>query len=420
MHSKHLSRGSFSVAILLTLAMMGCVKSPIESPETKPSFGLQLTGPDSVETYDIVGFQLKRSDSLSFSSYLWDFGDGSAPYRSYNLTQWHRFEAEGNFRLTVIRADQSGNQTDSTSLLITVRNNSELLLTQNPLDSDLAVYRFSFVGAAPKGAKFNWHFTDISGEVKTDTQTVVHRFRFAGSHAVTLSIFDSTGVYLRTLKRVLEIPASAYEHIFQISIQQYDAPTYTQYALRVSTVPAAKPWEKFVWSIDHDALIFTGSEIGTGMPFSGEHSVNVLLVDQATGVKIASKEISRNMKGNPNYYIRDFYYARLVIDNLPDTACSTRWEFDDLVRWNDDASPQYGVHAIMDTTGTLRNYTNDVFEVLVPKAPTKIFSDSLRYEWKGPEIKNIRFTGRKGTCRLNLDNIKISENSPRISLTFHP
>jgi PKD repeat protein len=75
-------------------------------------------GTTYARTKDNIGFAVDIQGGISPFSYQWDFGDAA---KSVEASPWHKYNASGNYRVSVTVTDDKGNKAvDSRSNYITI------------------------------------------------------------------------------------------------------------------------------------------------------------------------------------------------------------------------------------------------------------------------------------------------------------
>ncbi|MFN7160395.1 MAG: PKD domain-containing protein [Candidatus Gracilibacteria bacterium] len=135
----------------------------------------------------------------SIGSYVWDFGDGTAPQiTGAQIT--HEFQSPGNYivKLTVRTTD--GTKTETTQAISVLEEQLLPIFTVSP-ESGQAPVTMTFDGSLSKGKiiSYRWDFGDgtAANEVKP-----VHRYNKAGNYDVTLRVQDKNGNVQMTKKSV--------------------------------------------------------------------------------------------------------------------------------------------------------------------------------------------------------------------------
>jgi len=167
--------------------------------------GVDSSVVDSVVVNNNVPFQGNPSISLSpelgcpaeqfyfyayggFSSYLWDFGDGTTDTNNY---EYHQYSSVGNYIVTLTVTDACGN--DST-IKDTVTVTNDVPFSGNPniyLTPDLGCPGTVFSMSSNSGFEsYHWNFGD--GNSNAD-RSADHVYNAPGKYQITLTVTDECG-----------------------------------------------------------------------------------------------------------------------------------------------------------------------------------------------------------------------------------
>lgn len=135
----------------------------------------------------------------SIGSYVWDFGDGTAPQiTGAQIT--HEFQSPGNYivKLTVRTTD--GTKAETTQAISVLEEQLLPIFTVSP-ETGQAPISLTFDGSLSKGKiiSYRWDFGDgtTANEVKP-----VHRYNKGGNYDVTLRVQDKNGNVQMTKKSI--------------------------------------------------------------------------------------------------------------------------------------------------------------------------------------------------------------------------
>lgn len=176
-------------AVKIALELSGVISSVRSSINGIPR---DTTGciPLTVDFEDTIGLG---------TSYVWDFGDGSAPVTTPTATISHTYNSVGNYRVMLVSIDPSKcNTSDTSYVTIRARDNKAILgltATKLPPCSSL-VYQFNNTSVPPAGftfgpASFTWNFGDGSDPIVSNAATLTHPFPAAGVYRVVLTLNDT-------------------------------------------------------------------------------------------------------------------------------------------------------------------------------------------------------------------------------------
>ncbi|MEP6513075.1 MAG: PKD domain-containing protein [Parafilimonas sp.] len=132
-------------------------------------------------------------------SYIWNFGDGSAPVTTTIPTISHTYVAVGDYRVMLVAVDSSTcNISDTSYVTIRARDNKALLsFTQTKLlPCDSLNYQFNNTSVAPIGFpfglnSFTWNFGD-GATLVSNASSVFHTYAAPGTYNIRLYLTDTT------------------------------------------------------------------------------------------------------------------------------------------------------------------------------------------------------------------------------------
>jgi PKD repeat protein len=135
----------------------------------------------------------KSTDDKGIANYKWVFGDGK---QSSGRVVTHTYTRAGNFRPTLTVTDSENLSSEAWQFLGIDASQSPIVqFTISPSQGDLnTLFQFDASGTRDPDGKiksYSWAFGD--GTAGTGI-TVNHKFKFAGTHPVTLSVTDNSGV----------------------------------------------------------------------------------------------------------------------------------------------------------------------------------------------------------------------------------
>jgi PKD repeat protein len=135
----------------------------------------------------------KSTDDKGIANYKWVFGDGK---QDTGRVVTHTYARAGNFRPTLIVTDSENLSSEAWQFLDIDASQSPIVhFTISPSQGDLnTLFQFDASGTRdPDGRikSYSWAFGD--GTAGTG-MIVNHKFKFAGTHPVTLNVTDNSGV----------------------------------------------------------------------------------------------------------------------------------------------------------------------------------------------------------------------------------
>ena len=161
---------------------------------------IEGTAPLSVK-FDASGSTYQNG---TITSYRWDFGDGTNQ-KLGDASITHKYSAIGTYTasVTVIGSD---NTTDTTELLITVREIALSACFDTPFDSGQAPLETSFDPGCSTGtiANYFWDFGD--GNTSTSVKPI-HTFEMPGEYPVLLEVTDSENT-VSQFEQTIEVTAT--------------------------------------------------------------------------------------------------------------------------------------------------------------------------------------------------------------------
>jgi gliding motility-associated-like protein len=205
--------------------------STTKAPTTNCNLGavkidFQLQNPDAVASANgplsgCVPFTVNfQNNSSSATNYVWNFGDGSPTSTATNPS--HTYTTAGVYTVSLVASNPNGctASSDTTSLIITVIDDSIFAsFTYIKIDS-CGPYTANFTntstgnnGPISAGATYQWDFGD--GTSFSGPNPPMHSFPNAGTFVVTLTITDpsacnSPSVYTQTIDFTSSIVTSAF------------------------------------------------------------------------------------------------------------------------------------------------------------------------------------------------------------------
>ncbi|MGE0446032.1 MAG: PKD domain-containing protein [Vicinamibacterales bacterium] len=170
------------------------------SGPTLPTPSFTFT-PEEPARFDLVQFDASATTvgstaCLSDCTYAWNFGDGAT---GNGRTASHRFESQGNFRVT-LTVTSSGGVSAETSQTVTVGAAAEITATitmspTNPRGGETVI--FSGVSSTtPDGveiAEYTWDFGDGDTGTGSTATNVYPTLATSRTYTVTLTIRDALG-----------------------------------------------------------------------------------------------------------------------------------------------------------------------------------------------------------------------------------
>ena len=134
------------------------------------------------------------------TTYVWDFGDGSAPVTTIAPTVSYTYNAVGSYRVMLVSIDPTKcNTSDTSYITIRAKDNKALLGFTNmklpPCQS--LTYQFNNTSVPPAGFNFaandfTWNFGDGSPLLVSNAPSLNHTYPAAGIYNVTLTLDDTT------------------------------------------------------------------------------------------------------------------------------------------------------------------------------------------------------------------------------------
>lgn len=162
--------------------VVGDDDTPVASASASPSRGI---APLDVS---FTGSALGGDAPLTFE---WDFGDGSDPVEQQNPS--HTFESPGTYNVTLIVADNDGDQDESTVTVEVVDNTTPVVEIAAEPTAGIAPLTVSLNAVVMGGdapLSFAWDFGD--GETSV-IQSPSHVFETGGDYSVTVTVTDANG-----------------------------------------------------------------------------------------------------------------------------------------------------------------------------------------------------------------------------------
>ncbi|MCI0415239.1 PKD domain-containing protein [bacterium] len=135
----------------------------------------------------------KSTDDKGIAQYKWQFGDGK---QDSGKVVNHTYTRAGNFRATLIVSDSENLSSEAWQFLDVDASQAPIVqFTVSPSQGDInTLFQFDASGSRdPDGRikSYVWAF----GDGTTGTGMIVnHKFKFAGTHPVTLNVIDNSGV----------------------------------------------------------------------------------------------------------------------------------------------------------------------------------------------------------------------------------
>jgi gliding motility-associated-like protein len=220
---------------------------------------------------------------LPAQTYIWDFGDGSAPVTTTIGTVSYTYNVVGAYRVKLVKIDNTKCiPRDSAFVTILVRDDRATLdFNQTKLGAcESLVYRFDNLSVAPPGkpftaGDFTWDFGDNTPRVTTGPGPVTHTFAAPGTYTVKLILNDTA--YCNgpdSISRVLRIAPNV-EARFETPPD--GCVPYT--AVFTNTSIAG---QTFIWDFG-DGSTFTGANPPPKLyAATGTYTVQLIAIDPAT------------------------------------------------------------------------------------------------------------------------------------------
>jgi len=196
----------FTASVTHTVSV---AKAPVAIFEYAPSF--PIAG-------DIITFNASKSYDVRrpIVNYLWNFG-GGVYANTTTPTVTYSYLIEGNYTVTLTVKD-SGGYTDTTSLLVRVRNYPKAAFTISP-DPPIRGQTATFDASSslPRGGviiSYSWNFGDGSPLVNTTNAVTTYTYSTFGNYTVTLIVADSEGLAgsISKLMTVREYPTASFTY----------------------------------------------------------------------------------------------------------------------------------------------------------------------------------------------------------------
>jgi len=196
-----------------------------EAPMPQPPSAQFFYYPSWPNTNETVTFNASASYDPDgyIVSYNWDFGDGTPVVIESEPITTHRYNAFGNYTVTLTIIDNDGLTANSTTI-VSVRQHpvaSFIFSPTDPLEGEPITFDAS--ASTPDGGtivSYEWNFGD--GNITTASDPIItHTYPTFGNYTVTLNVTDSEGKWDTESKTIT-----------------VRAPPPPQYYLTVKTEPA--------------------------------------------------------------------------------------------------------------------------------------------------------------------------------------
>jgi gliding motility-associated-like protein len=154
------------------------------SPLAKAQFVTPATGcaPDSA---------VFSNTSLGGLSFIWNFGDGSAPDTEINPI--HLYKDPGTYTVSLLELDSTTcNQRDSTTFMIVISGKPNAGFTYTP-EAPVANTPFVFINGSVGAVTYKWLFGDGDSAVRNTMDTVEHIYNQTDTFNVCLLATNSSG-----------------------------------------------------------------------------------------------------------------------------------------------------------------------------------------------------------------------------------
>jgi sugar lactone lactonase YvrE len=146
-----------------------------------------------------VAFTVNCSSSYATSfSYLWNFGDGSAPQTTAAGAVSHNYASGGNYGVSVSCTDTADNVTSSTATLsvavgIPAPTVTTALAVRGRATTYLTTLTVACAGAGGGPWSYVWNFGDGSPNQTTNTGSVTHQYAAWANYLAHVSCDDGSG-----------------------------------------------------------------------------------------------------------------------------------------------------------------------------------------------------------------------------------
>ena len=191
-------------------------KSLEESINVLPSVKIEMRPCNKNRNYNCeVTFSAEVKDESKNLTYMWDFGEGS---KSEKRDPTHRYEAEGNYSVSLHVTDESGLSTFRTKdILVTKSKASQKTSDKNSLKAYFIVAKKSYKvneavdfdnrsrSSGSEIKSYLWQFGD--GETST-VRNPEHQYKKAGKHVVKYKVCSADGAcaYASTRVKIVAVP----------------------------------------------------------------------------------------------------------------------------------------------------------------------------------------------------------------------
>jgi gliding motility-associated-like protein len=131
--------------------------------------------------------------SLAGSTFVWDFGDGSAPYTG-DTPPPHLYADAGTYTITLTATDPNTcNVTDtySATIVLQAKPTGSFTYTPNPPVANTPTV-FAPAGSSDV-VRYKWLFGDGDSTSKTTADTVVHQYQKTATFTACLIVFNASG-----------------------------------------------------------------------------------------------------------------------------------------------------------------------------------------------------------------------------------
>jgi gliding motility-associated-like protein len=164
------------------------------------SAGLKSVTAGRGDSVGCVPLTVAFQDTIRLAkSYIWNFGDGSAPIYTTSYSETHTYTALGTYLVSLVAIDSNScNVADTVYRDIIVKNNPAAVnfdYAKIPPCTSLS-YVFNNLSTAPPGVPFTdssfaWNFGDGQSGIPGGISQITHSFPSPGAYNVTLSLIDT-------------------------------------------------------------------------------------------------------------------------------------------------------------------------------------------------------------------------------------
>lgn len=268
------------------------------------SAGLKVTLAGRGDSLGCIPLNALLQDTVrNAKSYIWNFGDGSAPLATTNYAESHTYNNVGEYTVTLIAIDSTScNISDTATVNIYARNNPATLDFKWDKVGPCTSTEFQFINLSTTpatskpftGQPFAWDFGDNSPEVPAAvTDSVIHNFQSSGTYNVSLILTDTSYCnYPDTLTKPL--------YIAQNVKAQFVTPAHgcAPYTAIINNTSIAG--QQFYWSFGDGTFDTTDRTPPPHLyPNVGTYTIKLVVIDSATCNIIDSTEQTITVDGKP-------------------------------------------------------------------------------------------------------------------------